>query len=97
MFAIGAVVLATVLGGFCGLWVPLVLFLSIVVLAAAGSALSMAAAGLGVPEIELQLLAVITLLEAGYLGGLLARSGMARPSNPDWKAAKTAVSETSNP
>ncbi len=88
MILVWPIVVAAILGLFCGAWVPLLLFTFIAFVGTLGSALSMWLAGLEPGWTVLALFAVMTALQAGYLIGLIGRNEFEKPSRStprsDW-------------
>ncbi len=84
------VVIAAMLGVFCGTWLRLLPFTFIILIGALGSVFSMWIGGLGTGWVLLELFAVLTALQAGYLLGLI---GQVRPATPPVEGRKLALSE----
>jgi hypothetical protein len=93
MIFVWPVVMAAILGIFCGLWAPLLLFVFLIFGVALGSTVSMGIAGLGIGWLLLELFAVLTALEFGYLIGLFLRIERAEPTVSEWQPPVRAMPE----
>ncbi|WP_413988296.1 hypothetical protein ACMDCR_20000 [Labrys okinawensis] len=101
MIFVWPVLMAAILGVFCGLWAPLLLFILLIFGVALGSVVSMSIAGFGIGWLLLELFAVLTALEFGYLIGLFLRieraeptvSGRQRPVRPVPEATQLLVQD----
>lgn len=93
MIFVWPVIMAAILGIFCGLWAPLLLFVILVFGVALGSTVSMGIAGFGLGWLFLELFAVLTALEFGYLIGLFLRIERPEPTVSGWQPPGRTVPE----
>ncbi len=78
MFVIWPVVISMTLGMLCGAWIPLFHFVIVALVEAVGSAVIISLSGYGIVATLLDVAAVVTALQFGYVLGILGSFAIAQ-------------------